>query len=79
LEDELNILYLTPDHDKWNPHNEAYSLNEKSYLDYQSNNYRTKYILEEQDAAISSVTEEATQPFVSQLELSINENNMIDA
>jgi len=83
LEDELNILYLTPDHNKWNPHNEAYSFNEKSYLDYQSNliehNYRTKYIIEEQDAAISSVTEEATQPFVSQLELSINENNMIDA
>jgi len=68
LEDEMKILYLTP--------NEAYSLNEESYLDYQGNlierNYRTKCLSNEQDAAISSVNEEATQPFVSQVDLSID-------
>ena len=37
LEDEMNILYLTPNHNKWNPHNEANSLNTTERSFYQKN------------------------------------------
>ena len=78
LEDDLPVIFLTPDTPDWNPNSDCYACNEESMLDWRGEIIEKKdrhtVLLEESD--IGAVSGETLQ---EPSDLSVMENKAIDA